>query len=298
MFFFNYIYVKKIRIRINASTFTYYLAKLNVEEYIMKIFLLDLRKVFLSIIVFLFLFSFVSGLLLIDNLEPIIPVIGQRLVPIYKVDRPDNRISITFDGTWGADYTEQILTILKEHEIKTTFFFAGYWLEKYPELVKKISSHGHQIENHTYTHPHCNSLSRNQLIKELEDTSNLIEDLTGRRPQYFRPPFGEYNNNVIRNSREAGYQVVQWSIDSLDWKEPGESFIVQRILSSISSGDIILMHNNAPDTPGALKKIIPVLKEKGFEIVPLSGLIYDNNYRIQSHDGLQVKINSGGDHHE
>ena len=137
-----------------------------------------------------------------------IPVLNQRLVPIYKVARDDKRIAITLDGTWGADYTEEILQILRENDVKITFFFAGYWLEKYPDILKKIAAEGHEIGNHSYTHPHFNQLSKEKIKEELESTSDLIEKLIGKRPVYFRPPFGEYNNNVIKTVTELGYQVI------------------------------------------------------------------------------------------
>ena len=216
-----------------------------------------------------------------------IPVLNQRLVPIYKVARDDKRIAITLDGTWGADYTEEILQILRENDVKITFFFAGYWLEKYPDILKKIAAEGHEIGNHSYTHPHFNQLSKEKIKEELESTSDLIEKLIGKRPVYFRPPFGEYNNNVIKTVTELGYQVIQWSIDSLDWMEPGVDKIVERVLQA-ESGDIILMHNNAPETSAALRRIIPIFKERGYEIVPLSELVYKDNYYIESHSGRQV----------
>jgi peptidoglycan-N-acetylglucosamine deacetylase len=232
---------------------------------------------------------FVSGFLLGNKYGESIPVLNQRLVPIYKVARDDQKIAITLDGTWGANYTEELLEIFQEHDLQITFFFAGFWLEKYPDLVKKIAAAGHEIGNHTYTHPHCNSLSKEKLTKELEDTSNLIEKLTGKRPKYFRPPFGEYNNRVIRTAEELGYQVIQWSLDSLDWQEPGVDYITKRILGRVKDGDIILMHNNAPDTPQALKILIPELQKKGLQIVPLSQLIYQDNYYVEPHSGVQIK---------
>ena len=156
---------------------------------------------------------------------------------------------------------------MREHNVKITFFFAGYWLEKYPDLVRKIAAEGHEIGNHSYTHPHFNQLSKEKIREELESTSDLIEKLIGKRPVFFRPPFGEYNNNVIRAANELGYQVIQWSIDSLDWMEPGVDKIVQRVLQA-ESGDIILMHNNAPETPAALRQLIPLFRERGYKIVP------------------------------
>jgi polysaccharide deacetylase family sporulation protein PdaB len=251
----------------------------------MKFIVTGGRKITLAILLIVFVIGFLSG----DHFGAAIPVLNQRSVPIYNVDRNDKKISITLDGTWGADYTDEILNILKNNDIETTFFFAGYWLEKYPNLVKKIAREGHEIGNHTFTHPHCNSLSKEKFRKELKKTSALIEKLIGKRPIYFRPPYGEYNNQVINIANEVGYQAVQWSLDSHDWMEPGVEYIIDRIMDNVSSGNIILMHNNAPDTPEALKKLIPKLRKKGYEIVPLSELIYKDNYIIRSHNGLQVK---------
>lgn len=245
------------------------------------------RLIFFILISFIILI-FSLGFLLGNKYGEAIPVLNKRLVPIYKVARDDKMISITLDGTWGADYTDRILEILRDNEVKITFFFAGYWLEKYPEMVKKIASEGHEIENHSYTHPHFNQLSNQEIEKEVSSTSKLIEDLTGKKPRFFRPPFGEYNNNVIKKISEMGYQVIQWSIDSHDWKEPGVDHIVKQLLKA-DSGDIILMHNNAPETAEALKIALPLLKEKGYKIVPLSELVYKDNYFIESHSGLQVR---------
>lgn len=255
----------------------------------MRFILTPSKKYIILITTVLLIIIFSFGFLMGNKYGEVIPVLNRRLVPIYKVDRDDNKISITLDGTWGANYTEEILEILDENDVKITFFFAGYWLEKYPELVKKIAAEGHEIGNHSYTHPHCNSLSREELTKELEKTTDLIEKLIGKRTSLFRPPFGEYNNRVIETATGLGYKVIQWSLDSLDWQEPGTDYIVKRILNKVNSGDIILMHNNAPDTPGALRILIPELKKRGYEIVQLSKLIYHDNYYIESHSGLQVK---------
>lgn len=246
---------------------------------------------FFSLVVILVFFTL--GFLMGNKYGEAIPVLNQRLVPIYKVARDDKLIAITLDGTWGANYTEEILQILQEHNVKITFFFAGYWLEKYPDLVRKIAAEGHEIGNHSYTHPHFNQLSKEKIREELESTSDLIEKLIGKRPVFFRPPFGEYNNNVIRAANELGYQVIQWSIDSLDWMEPGVDKIVQRVLQA-ESGDIILMHNNAPETPAALRQLIPLFRERGYKIVPLSELVYKDNYYIEPHSGRQVSQESRG----
>ncbi|HOA40437.1 MAG TPA: polysaccharide deacetylase family protein [Halanaerobiales bacterium] len=260
----------------------------------MKIILSPGKKFIFFFILTILLVVFAFGFIMGNKYGEAIPVLNQRLVPIYKVARDDKRIAITLDGTWGADYTEEILQILRENDVKITFFFAGYWLEKYPDILKKIAAEGHEIGNHSYTHPHFNQLSKEKIKEELESTSDLIEKLIGKRPVYFRPPFGEYNNNVIKTVTELGYQVIQWSIDSLDWMEPGVDKIVERVLQA-ESGDIILMHNNAPETSAALRRIIPIFKERGYEIVPLSELVYKDNYYIESHSGRQVSHGHRGE---
>ncbi len=163
-------------------------------------------------------------------------------------------------------------------------------MEKYPEMGRKIIADGHEIGNHSYTHPHCNSLSPQQLKEELNKTSYLIQEISGKWPRFFRPPFGEYNNKVIQVCEDENYQVIQWSIDSLDWKNPGVHFMVKRILDRAGPGEIILMHNNGSQTAEALRIIVPRLQEMGYKIVPLSELVYQDNYYIESHSGVQKRI--------
>lgn len=255
---------------------------------------LSLTKGDLLILCLVFSISFFLLGLFIDDfsLPETIKVSNNRLVPIYKVNRTEKKVAITLDGMWGAKYTAEILEILRKHNLNITFFFGGNWLEENPHLVQEIAANGHEVGNHSYTHPHMAKLSREEIVQELNRTSELIKELTGQRPDLFRPPFGEYNNRVIKTCREEGYHVVQWSIDSLDWKDVSTDFIVQTVLKNIGPGEIILMHNNGSHTAAALKRLIPKIKDKGYEIVPLSELIYQDNYYIESHSGVQ-KLHKG-----
>lgn len=210
----------------------------------------------------------------------------KRLLPIYEVERSDKVMSISLDAVWGAEYTQAFLELFEKEGIKTTFFLGGYWLEKYPDQARKIVASGHEIGNHTYSHPHLNSLAPTEIRHELERNHALIMDITGFKPILFRPPFGEYSNKVLEVAKAVNYQTIQWSIDSLDWRNPSAEYIVNRVLSQVRPGSIILFHNNGQNTLPALRILIPRLKAAGYKIVPISQLIYNENYFIDA-NGVQ-----------
>lgn len=140
----------------------------------------------------------------------------KRELPIYSVERPDKRIALTIDAAWEDDKTDFILETLDKYEIKATFFLCGVWVEAYPEHVKAIAEHGHEIGNHSLTHPHMNKLSAEQVQQEISKLDDQIEALTGKRCTKFRAPYGEYNDTVIRAVREIGYEPIQWDVDTID----------------------------------------------------------------------------------
>lgn len=213
-----------------------------------------------------------------------------RLLPIYCVDRNDNKISISFDAAWGADDTDKLLQILKDNDVKATFFLCGFWVDKYPDEVKKIIADGHDIGNHGNTHAHGAKLSLEQNEQEILKAHEKVEKLTGTKMFLFRPPYGEYNNDVIKAAQNVNYYPIQWDVDSLDWKELGAEHELNHVLNhkKLGSGSIILFHNDAKYTPQVLDKIIKGLKAKNYELVPISQLIYKNNYKI-NHEGRQIK---------
>ncbi len=250
-------------------------------------FVLTRRKIFILLAGIL-----VTAALLAQVFLPagVLGVMGrQRLVPIYFVDTDEKKIAISFDASWGAEFTPTILDILRENNIKTTFFLTGFWIEKYPDMVKKIVAEGHELGNHTYTHPHLNTLNKDSIIKELERVHAALHDLSGKEPTLFRPPFGEYSNKVIEAADELGYLTIQWSVDSLDWKDLGKDTIVKRVTEKMHPGAIVLFHNNGRYTAEALPQIIAYAKKNGYSIIPISELLYKDNYYIDSSDGAQRK---------
>lgn len=214
---------------------------------------------------------------------------NKREVPIYAVDTEGKKIAISFDAAWGADCTPTLLKILKENNIKTTFFLTGIWVEEYPDMVKTIAKEGHELGNHSTTHPHCNSLSKEEFLKELKDNEEMIYKLTNKRTSLFRPPFGEYNDLNIKAARANRYEVIQWSVDSLDWQEQGVEAVVERVVNNVHPGAIVLFHNNAKYTPEALPIILKELKKQGYKIVPVSELLIKQDYYIETHSGVQKK---------
>lgn len=210
-------------------------------------------------------------------------------LPIYSVEIPDKKIAISFDAAWGNEYTNYILDTLDKYNVKSTFFLVGFWVDKYPEDVKEIARRGHDVGNHSTTHPNMSQLSREKMEEELNVTGDKIEELINKKPTLFRPPFGDYNDLLIQTCRENGYHTIQWDVDSLDWKELGVQQVVDRVIRNVRNGSIVLFHNNAKYIGEFLPLVIEKLQENGYEIVPISELIYEDNY-ILDNTGRQIPV--------
>ena len=190
---------------------------------------------------------------------------------------------------WNADDIDQILEILRNNDTKITFFMVGDWIEKFPEAVKKIYEEGHEIASHSDTHPHVNNLSYEENIEEIEKSNAKIEKITGTRTKIYRAPYGEYNNTVIRAANDKGYYTIQWNLDTLDYTGITGEEMWSRLDSKIKAGDIILSHNGTKHTADSLDMLIKNIKQKGFQVVKVSDLIYMDNYEISS-NGTQMLI--------
>jgi peptidoglycan/xylan/chitin deacetylase (PgdA/CDA1 family) len=182
------------------------------------------------------------------------------------------------------------MDILEERDIKTTFFLVGFWVDKYPERVEEMARRGHEVANHSTTHPEMSKLSQEQIVKEILNTQKKIEDLAGDSSvKLIRPPFGDYNDRLIQTCRELDFHVIQWDVDSLDWKELGVQPMVDRVTKKVDKGSIVLFHNNAKYIIEALPQILDTLLAEGYSIVPISELIYKENYKMD-HTGRQMPI--------
>ena len=190
-----------------------------------------------------------------------------KKLPIYCVKTDKKQVSLSFDAAWGNEDTGQILDILKKNDVKVTFFMTGGWVEKYPDDVKAIAKAGHDLGNHSENHKQMSTLNRQQCMDEISKAHDKVLKLTGKKMILFRPPFGDYNNNVVEVVNSMGYHCVQWDVDSLDWKNYGRENIINTVVNHkhLGNGSIILCHNGAKYTAAALDDMIKGLKGKGYE---------------------------------
>ena len=222
--------------------------------------------------------------------DSVLPVSGsKRDLPIYCVQKAENDkvIAISFDAAWGNEDTQTLIDILEKYNVKTTFFVVGGWVDKFPESVKQLSDAGHEIMNHSNTHPHMTQISVEKMKEEVQKCDEKIQAITGKKPTLFRAPYGDYNNAVVGAMRETGHFTIQWDVDSLDWKDLTASEITQRVTSKVKPGSIVLFHNAALHTPEALPTILETLQKDGYKIVPVSQLIYTDNFTIDN-AGMQI----------
>ena len=229
-------------------------------------------------------FKYVSGFVSVSS------NVNGRELPIYCVETNEKKVALSFDAAWGNEDTKEILAILKKHRIRVTFFMTGGWVESYPDDVKAICKAGHDLGNHSENHKNMSQLSDEEKTQEIIYVHNKVKELTGVEMELFRPPYGDYDNQVVLNAKKNGYYTIQWDVDSLDWKDYGVDSIIDTVVNhkNLGNGSIILCHNGAKYTADALEKVITGLQEKGYEIVPISELIYREDYHMDV-TGRQIK---------
>lgn len=189
-----------------------------------------------------------------------------------------NKIALTFDDGPHPVYTPIILDILKEYDVHATFFLIGENAERNPDLVRRILREGHEIGNHTYLHKNLREHTPGCIYEEISMAEEAILRIADQRTKLLRPPGGLYDKQVCETARRLDYDIILWTVDTLDWTHPTSKEIVEKVESSVQCGDIILCHDfigGAPSpTPDAIKRIIPDLLGQGYEFVSVSELIY------------------------
>jgi len=201
--------------------------------------------------------------------------ITSKMHPVYKVKTDEQVVALTFDISWGKEIHEPVADILAENDLQCTFFLSGPWAKENTEYVNRLIKDGHEIASHGHRHIDLDKQPVDTIKEEILTAHNTLKEITGKEVNLIRVPNGAYNDNVINTAKELNYSTIQWSVDSLDWKKPGEGAIIDRVLRLIEPGSIILMHasDSCPDTPGALPKVIEGIKDKGYQIITVSELL-------------------------
>lgn len=191
---------------------------------------------------------------------------------IYQGNSGQKVIAFCVNVDWGEEYLPDMLKVFKENKIQVTFFVTGQWAEKNPEMIKQMDAAGHSVQNHGYKHLHFNQLSSAQIKEQIINTEKIVAGLTGKKTIYFASPYGEYNNNLIATVNEMGYQLIMWSIDTIDWELPGSDTIIKRVMNKLHDDAIILMHPTKP-TLEALPDLITQIKGQGYKMLTLDKII-------------------------
>lgn len=214
---------------------------------------------------------------------------GGRRLPIYCVETTEKKVALSFDAAWGNEDTKEIMKILKKHKVHVTFFMTGGWVNSYPDDVKMIYKEGHELGNHSENHKNMSQISKEEQRTELSKVHEKVKKLTGYDMTVFRPPYGDYSNEVITTALEEKYFPIQWSVDSLDWKDYGREAIIETVTKhkNLKNGAIILCHNGAKYTAKALDEMLTILQEEGYTIVPVGELIYKKDYHVDQ-AGTQI----------
>lgn len=250
---------------------------------------INIKTFYKALAAVLLIIALSFGIFLVSGASATTVTNGRKL-PVYKVDTEGEKVvALSFDAAWGADKTQGIMDILNKNNIKATFFLVGFWVDKYPEEVKKLNEQGFEIGNHSHNHLKMSTLDNYAIVDEIEYVNKAVQKLTNKRPYVFRAPFGDYNNKLIENVTNLKMQAVQWSIDTLDWKGLRANEILERVKKGLSTGDIILFHNNSDHVLDALPLVIDYIKSQGYSFKTVGQLVYKKEFTIDN-NGEQHKI--------
>ncbi|QOR68604.1 polysaccharide deacetylase family protein [Cytobacillus suaedae] len=215
---------------------------------------------------------FDEGKLVLKQVEPKVKLKDLPPEPIYRGNPNKKMVSFIINVAWGNEYIPSMLETLKKHNVKASFFLEGRWVKENPEIAKMISDAGHEVGNHSYTHPDLKTLATEEVREQLTKTNKVIEATIGKKPTLFGPPSGSFRPEVVKIASESNMRTILWSVDTIDWQRPQPSVIINRVIGKIHPGALILMHPTE-STATALETLILSLKKKEYSINNVSTLL-------------------------
>lgn len=191
--------------------------------------------------------------------------------PIYRAHPDKPVVSLLVNVAWGNEYLQDMLSTLKQNDVKATFFLEGRWAKNNPDLVKMIEEGGHEIGNHSYSHPNMKTLSAEASKIELEKTNEIIEAVTKKKvkTRWFAPPSGSYRDESVKIAASMGMGTIMWSVDTIDWQKPSPETLTTRVLSKIHPGAFVLMHPT-DSTAKSLETLIKEIRKKNLHFTTVS----------------------------
>jgi peptidoglycan-N-acetylmuramic acid deacetylase len=199
----------------------------------------------------------------------------------YAGDNDEKVIYLTFDAGYENGYTLDILDTLKKHDVKAAFFLVGHYIEKEPELVKRMIEEGHIVGNHTYSHPDMSKIADvDSFKKELTSLEELYKQTTGQdMPKYYRPPQGKFSEENLKMANEMGYKTIFWSLAYQDWsndKQPSKEAAFEKLIPRIHPGAVVLLHSTSKTNSEILDELLTKWKEMGYTFKTIDELVKEN----------------------
>lgn len=215
---------------------------------------------------------FDEKLLVYKEVSPKVHLEDLPSAPIYRGNPNKKMVALTINVAWGNEYLPRMLETLHNNNVTATFFLEGRWVKENVRFAKMIVDAKQEVGNHSYTHPDMKTLSIGAIHEQLQKTNEVIEAATSEKVKWFAPPSGSFRDDVVTAASKLQMGTIMWTVDTIDWKRPEPSVIIERVIKKIHPGAIILMHPTAP-TAEALPTIITKLKEQGYEIGSVSALM-------------------------
>ncbi|MFC0418859.1 polysaccharide deacetylase family protein [Cytobacillus solani] len=210
--------------------------------------------------------------LVFKQIKPKINISDLPPSPIYKGHPDKKMVSFIINVAWGNEYLPDILATLKKHHISVSFFLEGRWVQNNPDLTKMIYDAGHEVGNHSYTHPEMAKISPEKTRAEILKTNEVIKAITEKPVQWFAPPSGSYRDETVQIAAQENLGTVMWTVDTVDWKKPTPDQLIQRVMSKVHNGALILMHPT-DSTAKSLDRLITQIKQRNLQIGTVSDVL-------------------------